>query len=384
MVSSVFIADSLRVRALRVLALLAAAAALMFAAACGSDDEQEAATGQPAGSSGAAGEGGAAKQGFKVALLTPGTENDGSWGQAVSDGTKEYAAKYGAEVTIADNLDDPAQYQQQGNSFASAGFELIINANGAAAAVTQKLAEQYPDVKFGQIAAELEPLPDNVSTATPIFQNGTFVAGYLAGLMTETDVVGTIGGFDFPVLTSEMEGFALGARYANPDVRVLRTYINSWTDTGKAKAAAAAQQAQKADIIFSATDQATQGIFQVAQQGGSLKYVIPQYFDKSSQAPDVVLTSVLYNLQGTAGRFIDMFAQDKWVAENAALGLDFGVGKLAPYGQLSDQVPDDVKQKVEDIAEQVESGEVEVPALDKLGKSGDADDIDPKTLGGAA
>ena len=361
----------------RLWALMALLAILLtaVAAGCGDDDDSS------GGGGGDSGGGGEAKSGMKIALLTPGTSDDGSWGQAVSEGAKQYGEKYGAEkVEIAENLDTPDQYEQQATAFAAAGFDLVVFANGSVQQAAQRTSQQYPDTLIGEVAVEDEPLPDNISAANGKWQNGTFLAGVVAGMMTKTNKLGTVGGFDFPALTSEMEGFVLGARYVNPDVTFQRTYINSWTDTGKAKAAAEAQQSRGADIIFSATDQATQGIFQLAQGGGTLKYVIPQYFNKCDQAPDVVLTSVLYNLQGIVGRFVEMAAKDEWKNEFVELGLDFGVGELEYCTGTEGDIPDDVKQAAEKAAADIKSGALVVPGLDEIGKTGSADKIDPKSL----
>ena len=366
----------MQLKRLRALMALLAIVILAVGAGCGDDDDDSG-----GGNSGGGGGGGEAKSGMKIALLTPGTGDDGSWGQAVSEGAKEYGEKVGAEkVEIAENLDTPDQYEQQATAFASAGFDLVILANGSVQQATHRSAQQYPDTLFGEIAVEDGALPENISAANGKWQNGTFLAGIVAGMMTKTNKLGTIGGFDFPALTSEMEGFALGARYVNPDVTIQRTYINSWTDTGKAKAAAEAQQSRGADIIFSATDQATQGIFQLAQGGGTLKYVIPQYFNKCEQAPDVVLTSVLYNLQGIVGRFVEMAAKDEWKNEFVELGLDLDVGRLEYCTGTEGDVPDEVKERVDSLSADIESGKLVIPGLDEIGKTETADKIDPKSL----
>jgi basic membrane protein A len=365
-------------RASRILsAVIALVAAAVVAAGCGgSSDNSSSSSGSSGSSGGAASSGSNGNTGFKAAVLTPGTDNDGSWGQAVSQGARDAAKKYNADVTIAQNLDTPAQYQQQGNAFAQAGFKVIINANASMGDVTTKLAEQYPDVHFGQIGLPLNLKP-NIATATPSFPEGSFLAGALAGLLTKTDKLGTIGGFDFPTLDSEMEGFALGARYVNPKATIYRTFINTWTDTGKAKAAAQAQISKGTDIIFSATDQATQGIYQLAQGGGQLKYVVPQYIDHSSQAPNVVLATAVYNLQGATGSFIDMYGKDDWKSSNAELGVQDGVG-LAPNPQI--KVPADVQKKVDKIKSDIASGKLKIPSMTDLGKSGAADKIDISSL----
>jgi basic membrane protein A and related proteins len=364
----------MRLKRLRALMALLAIVVLAVGAGCGDDDDS-------GGGGGESGGGGEAKSGLKIALLTPGTGDDGSWGQAVSEGAKEYGEKYGAEkVEIAENLDTPDQYEQQATAFASAGFDLVVIANGSVQQAAHRTSQQYPDTLIGEVAVEEGTLPENISAANGKWQNGTFLAGVVAGMMTKTNKLATIGGFDFPALTSEMEGFVLGARYVNPDATFQRTYINTWTDTGKAKAAAEAQQSRGADIIFSATDQATQGIFQLAQGGGTLKYVIPQYFNKCDQAPDVVLTSVLYNLQGIVGRFVEMAAKDEWKNEFVELGLDFDVGRLEYCNGTEGDIPDEVKERVDTLSKDIESGKLVVPGLDEIGKSGTADKIDPKSL----
>lgn len=319
----------------------------------------------------------------KVAVLTSGTANDGSWGQAVTLGAKAAAAKYGADVKISDNLDTPQQFAQLGSAFAQQGYGLVIIANGAAASVVADLSGKFPDVKFGGIAQNIPGILANARTVTPVFQETSFLAGVLAGKITKSKVVGTIGGFDFPVLDNEMEGFALGARYANPDVKVLRSFINSWTDATKGRAAALAMISQKGDIIFSATDQATQGIAQAMQAAGSGNYVITQYADDNAQAPKVILTSALYGLGDITGQFVDQYLAGTWKSDNVSVGLS-EIGGLAPYYGLDSIVPADAKAAVAAAQNAIKKGCLKLPDSAALGKSGSADAIDVAALAAAA
>lgn len=371
----------LAVAAMSVLLVIAGCGGGSSSSSAGSNESESAESAETSGGGESSGgeSGGGKQEGFKVGVLTPGTENDGSWGQAVSEGAKEAAEKYGAEVTIAANLEEPSQYQQQGLALAQSGYDVIINANAAMGAVTEELAAKFPEVKFGQVAVGLEPLPENAATNTPQLPIATFQAGVLAAEMSESGTLGAVGGYEFPALTSEMEGFALGARYANPKIKILRTYINTWTDAGKAKAAAQAQASQGADIIFSATDQATQGMYQLAESGGSLKYVIPQYLDKSEQAPNVVLTSAVYNLQGATGSFIEMFGNEEWKSENVVFGIKDGVG-LAPNPEI--EIPAAAQKKLEEVEKNIASGKLKIPTIEELGANESAEKIDLKTLEG--
>jgi basic membrane protein A len=328
-----------------------------------------AACGSGSGSTGSS----AAASSFKVAVLTPGTGNDGSWGQAVAIGAKAAAAATGATLSIADNLNDPPQYQQQGAAFASQGYKVVVIANGSDPDVAVKLANQFPDTFFCEAAVTIPNKPKNLCTYNPNFQNGDFLAGALAAMVSKSGHVGVIGGFDFPVLDSETEGFTLGARYVNHDIKVSETFINTWTDVAMARAAAEAQIGAGADVLFSATDQATQGIY-VAAQAHPGTYVIPQYFDSHSQAPEVVMTSVLLNLQGATQSIIEKGVHGQLSSADYPFGLKEGVGQLAPYYNLAPSVVTPAyQQRVDAIKSMIESGQLTVPFIGKAGSGGTYD-----------
>jgi basic membrane protein A len=361
--------------------LLAAAAVAVATAigfgvsACGDDSE--------AGAAATGGATAAAPVDFRVAMLGPGTCNDGSWSQATCEGLDQAVQEFG--VTIAGNAEElltPDEYTQQANAFAKEGADLILLANGSVPQSLKAVAKANPDVTVCEAAATIPEaeMPPNGCTYDPEQQEGAFTAGYLAALTSRSGKLGVIGGFAFPALTRQMEGFTLGARYAKPDIEVQQVYINSWTDVNAAKAAAQAQYADGVDIVFSATDSATQGIFAAAQAKGEGNYVIASYFDSHEQAPDVVLTSVLYNLQGVTKEMVRRGLEDEIEPENYTFGLDFGVGELAPFYELEDAVPEEARTRVEELVADIKSGEVTVPGTAELGRKGSGSSIDPATL----
>lgn len=305
---------------------------------------------------------------FRVAVLTPGTPNDGSWGQSIAIGARTAASNYGMKLSLADNLNTPDQYQQQASAFASKHYQMVLIANGSDPDVAVKVAKQFPNTFFCETAVVIPHRPKNLCTNNPQFQNGDFAAGVLAALITKTNHVGVIGGFNFPVLNSEMEGFILGARWVDHQIKVSETFINSWTDVGAARAAAQAQIGAGSDIIFSATDQATQGIFSAAQQHPHT-YVISQYFDTHSQAPSVALTSVLLNLNFATAQVLKLGYFHRLTNKNYVLGPKQGVGKLAPFHNLSNVVPAVAKRRLKKVQQWIYTGKLKVPFL---GNSGSA------------
>jgi basic membrane protein A len=182
-------------------------------------------------------------------------------------------------------------------------------------------------------------------------------------MVSKSGHVGEIGGYSFPQLNWEMNGFSLGARYVNPKIKISSTYVNTWTDVGTTRAAAQAQITAGADVIFSATDQATQGLYAAAEAKGST-YAISQYFDTHSQAPSVVLTSVLFNLQGSVGQLITLGAAGHLKSQNYLTDYKAGAGKLAPFYNLAPSVVTGaIQSRLGKIESLIASGKLVVPAL---------------------
>jgi basic membrane protein A len=337
----------------------------------------------------------ASKAQYQVAVLFPGTSNDGSWGQAWSEGANAAAKKYNAKVTLVGNLNTPDQYLSQASAFGSKGYNLIIIANGGVGNADLQAAQHFPKTKFVQAPFEFPTKaaeqkrgePANLGHIDAEQQQGAFLAGALAGLITKTNKVASVNGYAFPALTRQPEAFSLGARCVNSKVSFSQKYINSWDDTALAKAAAQAFISNGADVLFSATDQAAQGMFQAAEAAPRPTYVIPSYFDSHNQAPKVVLTSVLYNLQGVAENLIMLGKQGK-IGDHFYKDYTYkniGVGKLAPFYNLASAVSPEAKAGLAKVTSEVLSGKIKIPdettGKPTIGTPNTAAKIDVKSLG---
>lgn len=311
----------------------------------------------------------------KVAVFFVGSRDNRSFGNSVAVGADravEQLSEYGVEVTVIDNMDQPQQYERQANAFIRRGYKYLLFAHGGVPDVTVKLARENPDVTICQMATEIESLPENACTVNLVFHNGDFIAGALAAMVSESNHIGAVIGPPFPILTSEMEGFVLGARWINPDIDVSQTAIESYTDVAPARAAAEAQIGAGADVLFSATDEATQGLFQAAQQNpGTL--VVPQYFDSHDIAPEVVLTAVLFNLDGVTQQMINLGVLGEVESKDYLFGYDDGVGRLAPLREKEELLDEDQKRQLEEVKQMIASGELEVPFLGEVGAAEEYD-----------
>jgi len=305
----------------------------------------------------------------KIGVFFVGAKNNRSFGNAVGVGAASAAkalAPKGVKLTVIDNMNTPQQYQQQGSAFINQGYNFLLFANGGVPQVVTSLTKQFPDVFICEVAATITPLPKNGCTVNLEFQYADFLAGVVAGSITKTNHVGIIIGPPFPVLSSEAEGFLLGARWVNPNIKLTETAISSYTDVAPARAAALAQMGAGADVILSATDQATQGIFQAAQTKPGV-WVIPQYFDSYNLAPKVVLTTVLFNINGVVDRVLKMAAAGQLTSKNYDFAYNDGVGQLAPFHANASALTATARQRLAVTKSWMASGKLKVPFLGNLG-----------------
>jgi basic membrane lipoprotein Med (substrate-binding protein (PBP1-ABC) superfamily) len=343
--------------------------------------------------------GGATKKQFKVAILDPGTENDASWGQAWADGAKRAAKQYGVKLTVVGNVFTTDQYVSQGSAFAQKGYDMVVMPNGVLYDTSQKLAKQFPNTYW--IMSPLDFL--NRKTAAKKFQpnmgvvdieqqDGAFRAGVLAGLITKTNKIASVNAFAFPALTRQPEAFSLGARCVNSKIEFEQKYINTYTDTAVAKAATQAFIGDGADVILGPTNQAVQGIFAAAEGAPRPTYIIPEYYDAHKQAPSVVLTTVLFNLQGVSYDLVKRLVTHHLPPRffYSYTFTNFGSGTLSPFYNLAGKVPASARKTLAAIDAKIKSGQIRIPdetsgingtGKDAIGKPNTAVKINVRSLG---
>jgi basic membrane lipoprotein Med (substrate-binding protein (PBP1-ABC) superfamily) len=146
---------------------------------------------------------------------------------------------------------------------------VVVTVGYLLADATLAAAQANPDVCWIGIDQFQAEYPENYTGVLFREDQGGFLAGALAGLLTESGVVGVVGGReDVPPVVRFVNAFEQGAKYTNPDVQVLSIYNESFTDT--AKGASDAQQfiGEGADVIFGAGGKTgSAAVAEAAKQG---------------------------------------------------------------------------------------------------------------------
>jgi basic membrane protein A and related proteins len=310
----------------------------------------------------------------KVAYIPCGQVNDGSWSEAGYIGVKDAKAalaKEGINISIDYSESLPAsQAETAARDYASRGYQTIVLHCGTFADGAYNAGKDFPKTHFLIVVAPRSV--NNVWAYTPAMQDISFVSGVLAARMSKTGVVGTVASFNFSNITWQAEGFRLGARYVNPKIKAFSTYINSFTDAGKAKEAAQAMIDGGADVIFSSTDQASRGIYAAAEAAGI--YTIASYSDQSKLSPNTILANALANIPLLVRDMVVQSVQDKLVPNKTyAVGMAGGIGDFVWNPAMESKVPADVKKQVTDVMNDIRAGKLKIPAVSEPGKYADVD-----------
>jgi basic membrane protein A len=159
------------------------------------------------------------------------------------------------------------------------------------------IAKEFPDKKFVCIDFNPKPgakIPDNLSGIVFEEKKGSFLAGAIAALTSKTGTVGFIGGMDSSIIRKFESGFAEGARYVKPDIKVISGFIgmtgSAFNDPARGKELALGQFSRGADIVYEAAGASGLGVIEAARQTG--KFVICTDMDQEYLAPGRVLTSM--------------------------------------------------------------------------------------------
>ena len=299
----------------------------------------------------------AQKSDLKLALVVAGQFGDRSFYDSSREGVERLQKDLGIQVTTIECGNENHAGQMRN---AADKADLVVCVGWEFYEISD-IAPDYPDVKWIWIDnATEEPIP-NVLNITYAQNEGSYLAGYIAASVSKTGVVGAVGGEDQPVINDFIVGYKQGAKAANPDVKVVTNYANSYDDPALGKECALALIDQKADVIFQIASAAGDGVFEAAKAKGV--YAIGVDSDQKHIMEDVIICSMKKEVGNSIYDAVKALVEGDaskwgttWVADMSNGYVGIGYGK---EGSVQ-QVPDEVKAAVEEIAAKIVSGEIKV------------------------
>ena len=125
-------------------------------------------------------------------------------------------------------------------------------------------------------------------------QEGSFLLGSLAAMMSKTGTIGFVGGQEYPNVVNIAEGYKQGAKSINPKIKVLSSYVGEWNNPAKGKETALAQINSGADFLLHVADTSGHGVIDAAKEKGI--FAFGAVSDQNRLAPNTVLTSFVLDM----------------------------------------------------------------------------------------
>ena len=333
------------------IALVLALALVLGLAACGAKAPEA-----PAAEEGKA---------YKVAMICDSSINDGGWGAACYNARVKAAEDMGWTYEVTDSIAQNEYYESIA-AYCALGYDMIYAPGNQYTDAVLQAAEEYPDIAFallnGGEDTPAKAVNKNVSSLLPNAQQIGWIAGALAGLMTESGTIAFIGGMELDTTKGKYEGFGEAAKFVGEKegktINLLDCpYAGSFDDSAKGMEFAKTMIEQGADVFFgdaSAVDSgARQAIDEYNASVGSVKvYDIGQPADILGQNECIICSQCTDNAA--------MISASMQAVQDGTFGGETLYGSLQngalSNGKLSDLVPKEIQDKYLEYIQQMIDG----------------------------
>ena len=245
---------------------------------------------------------------------------DRSFNQSAYEGVEKFKKETGIAYREFE-ISNAAQREQAFTQFARRGAAIIVGTGFTQASAIEKVAKQFPNVKFAIIDAVVD-LP-NVLSINFREQESSFLCGMAAAMASKTGKVGFVGGMDIPLIRKFALGYAEGARYVNPKAEVFQNMTGTtpaaWNDPTKGTELAKSQFGRGADVVFHAAGATGLGVMRAAKDAGLLSIGCDSNQDYLH--PGSVLTSAVKRVDVAVYKTFMDAKNGTWKSGQLVLGL---------------------------------------------------------------
>jgi basic membrane protein A len=315
-------------------------------------------------------------------VLDTGGENDRNFNQFTLEGARGAAREAGLPfdhiVTTSDE-----DYLPYIRNFVDQGCGLILTVGFLMRDATAIVAMDNPNVHFAIIDADYYPgdvfgdsgytCPEtvdscyseagglaNVTSLMFAEDQAGYLAGTLAGCMTETGIIGSVSGMEIPPVIRFVNGYQNGARAIRPDVQTLNSYSAEFNDAYNGKIQGDKQVAAGADVIFGVGGNTGNGGLLAASDMGLMTIGVDvDQYDIFPEARASLLTSAAKNVDVAAAEAVRAYTAGTLVGGVRQATVATGGVGLAPYHDWEDKIPEECKMAVNQAAQGLVAGTID-------------------------
>ena len=303
---------------------------------------------------------------FRIAIVLPSSTTDIAWSQSMFDSLVAVQAEMGGEdalkIAYSEGMFRVTDASAAIRDYASEGFDLVIAHGAQYGNSVFEVARDFTETSFAwgtSTDTGADRGIENVFVYGAVANEGGYVNGVVAAMLSENNVIGVIG----PVAGDAklyIDGFVRGVTEVKPDAQVNISYTGSFSDTTLAAEAAHVHIQAGADVLTGSAQQVV-GAIGVANENG-VAWLGTQS-DQISLGPDVVVTNQIYNW---ANVIADMISKiEKGELGGTAYKLTFANDGLRLEFNENIEIADEVKEAARTAIEDIKSGAVDPVLLEE-------------------
>jgi basic membrane protein A len=305
------------------------------------------------------------EQGFRVGLITPGSVADAAWNAGAFRGLQLVRDSLGAHVSHVEARTPGAQ-EEALRTYAAQGYDLVFGHGFEFQDPAERVARQYPGTIF--IVTSGVRASGNVAPLIFRLHEASYLAGMAAGGLTESGIIGFVGGIELPPIELAYRGWVNGARAVRADIDTRLTYLNNFDDATAGREAALALIRLGVDMLHHNADAAGLGVFQAVKESPGVM-VFGANADQSELAPSRVVGSAVIDLPRAFLSVARAVADGTFEPVVQSFGLASGVIQYTTNTSVEVAMPDELTSWMDAARDSIETGLlVPVPVVEASAK----------------
>ena len=297
---------------------------------------------------------------FRIAVIMPSATTDTAFSQSMWTALTSIQAEMGGESAVelvySENMFKVPDAAAAVRDYASQGYNLIVAHGSQYGSFVEEIAPDFPETAFAWgTDVDTFGLP-NVYAYTAAAEQGGYVNGVVAGLLTESGIIGVTGPVEVGDARTYVSGFVQGVSSVAPDVSVSQTWTGSFSDVALMSAAAQTHIAAGADIL-TGSSQSVVGSIGAAEKAGNVLWFGTQA-DQTSLSTRLVVASQVYDWTDMLKEMIAATEDGVYGGETYVLTLENGGLQIAFNPDFD--LPADVMAQAEDVIAGIADGSITV------------------------
>lgn len=299
---------------------------------------------------------------YKVGIvLSIGGLGDKSYNDLAYEGVRLAEEKLGIQfsyiepsTTIESEVKFGANHLRQ---YAKEEYDLVIATGFLLKDACEQVSKEYPNVKFVIIDSVVSA--PNVTSLTFKTNEGSFLVGAVAGMVTKTNNIGYIGAQDTDIFREFQSGYEQGVAYSNPQAKVISKIIdgnNPFAVPNRGYELANELINQKVDVIYTVAGSTGIGAIEACKEKGI--YAIGVDSDQDYLAKGTVITSMMKKVDTAVYTSIDLAIKGELEPGILEFNIANGGIDTSEFKYTKDKLPDGALEKLDQIKKDIVSGKI--------------------------